>query len=247
MNKEEVLKYQSETEKLDAEDFLKWVYSHFDKDKIALATSLSIEDQCVTDMLCKIVDTPIVFTLDTGRLFPETYDALDATMKKYSLDMKILFPEAKAVREMTESKGINLFYDSVENRKLCCRVRKVEPLNKMLATLDAWITGLRKEQSVTRTDLHKLEWDEGHGMAKINPIVDWTYDDVWNYIKENNVPYNPLQDKHFPSIGCAPCTRPVKPGEDMRAGRWWWENPESKECGLHVNEKPLLNVKIINK
>ena len=244
MTKSEVLKYQAQVEKMDAKNFLKWVFSHFVKNRVALATSLSIEDQCVTDLLTKVQKSPRVFTLDTGRLFPETYDTIDATMKKYALKMDILFPDTAAVREMVENKGINLFYDSVENRKLCCHIRKVEPLNKELQGLDAWMTGLRREQSVTRTDLHKLEWDDAHNIVKINPIIDWTYDEVWNYIRENDVPYNPLQDQNFPSIGCAPCTRPVKEGKDLRAGRWWWEHPESKECGLHVSDAKVLDLKI---
>jgi phosphoadenosine phosphosulfate reductase len=138
---------------------------------------------------------------------------------------------------MVAEHGMNLFYHSVENRKLCCGVRKMEPLRRALSGLDAWVTGLRREQSVTRTAVHKIEWDEGNKLVKVNPLVEWTQDDVWKYIRENNVPYNALHDRGYPSIGCAPCTRAVQPGEHERAGRWWWEHPETKECGLHVVER----------
>jgi phosphoadenosine phosphosulfate reductase len=136
---------------------------------------------------------------------------------------------------MVEQHGMNLFYHSVENRKLCCGIRKMEPLRRALSGLDAWITGLRREQSVTRTAVHKIEWDEGNTLVKVNPLVDWTHDEVWTYIRAHNVPYNALHDRGYPSIGCGPCTRAVQPGEHERAGRWWWEHPESKECGLHVS------------
>jgi phosphoadenosine phosphosulfate reductase len=149
----------------------------------------------------------------------------------------VFFPQPDAVQSMVAEHGMNLFYHSVENRKLCCGVRKMEPLRRALSGLDAWVTGLRREQSVTRTAVHKIEWDEGNKLVKVNPLVEWTQDDVWKYIRENNVPYNALHDRGYPSIGCAPCTRAVQPGEHERAGRWWWEHPETKECGLHVVER----------
>lgn len=228
----------------DARDIIAWAIEHIGRDKMALASSLSIEDQAVTWLLQEQVRQPRVFSLDTGRLFPETYDVIDRTNKTYDLQFEILFPEADAVREMVEAKGINLFYDSVENRKQCCGIRKVQPLNKMLSTLDAWITGLRRDQAVTRTHLHKIQWDEDHHMVKINPIADWSYEQVWQFVREHNIPYNPLQDRHFPSIGCAPCTRPIQEGEDLRAGRWWWESPEHKECGLHVSSEQPPSIQI---
>ncbi|MFO8021516.1 MAG: phosphoadenylyl-sulfate reductase [Perlabentimonas sp.] len=201
--------------------------------KIALSTSLGVEDQVLTHMLSEAKHDVTVFTLDTGRLFPETYDLIERTSTKYGFNIKIYFPDYKEVEEMVNKKGINLFYYSVENRKECCGIRKIKPLKRAFAGLDAWICGLRREQSVTRADMQVVEWDSANGLVKINPLIDWTEDDVWSYAKENNVPYNVLHDKGFPSIGCQPCTRAIEPGEDVRAGRWWWENPDTKECGLH--------------
>ena len=203
------------------------------KNKIALSSSLSIEDQVLTHMICKINKNTKIFTLDTGRLFPETYDLIHRTNNKYGIKLSIYFPEASRVEEMVNTKGINLFFESVENRKLCCKLRKIEPLNRAFVGLEVWICGLRSEQSVTRQNMQKIEWDEANGLIKLNPIIDWTEDEVRDFIKANGVPYNPLQDKGFPSIGCQPCTRAIFPGEDIRAGRWWWENPDTKECGLH--------------
>lgn len=174
-----------------------------------------------------------IFTLDTGRLFPEAYDLIDTTCKRYGVQIEVYFPNAPSVEKMVKDKGINLFYDSIENRKLCCHIRKIEPLNRALEGLDFWISGLRREQSITRNDLSVVEWDALHGMIKVNPLLEWSTEKVWDYIRDRNIPYNPLHDKGFPSIGCQPCTRAVEPGEDIRAGRWWWENPEMKECGLH--------------
>lgn len=201
--------------------------------KIALSSSLGAEDQVLTHMVWSISTDITVFTLDTGRLFPETYDLIDRTNKKYKSNIKVYFPDAPHVEEMVNKKGINLFYDSVENRKQCCHIRKIEPLKWAFSGLDAWICGLRAQQSVTRKDIHIVEWDENNGLLKINPLANWTEEQVWDYIKEHKVPYNPLHDKGFPSIGCQPCTRAIQPGEDVRAGRWWWENPDTKECGLH--------------
>ncbi|MDD4383928.1 MAG: phosphoadenylyl-sulfate reductase [Bacteroidales bacterium] len=201
--------------------------------KIALSTSLGIEDQVLTQMLIAINKEAEIFTLDTGRLFPETYDLIERTCSKYGINIKIFFPNHADVEEMVNKKGINLFYHSVANRKECCDIRKIRPLKRAFAGLDAWICGLRRDQSVTRSDMQLVEWDEANGLIKINPLIDWSEEDVWEYARENNVPYNILHDKGFPSIGCQPCTRAIEPGEDVRAGRWWWENPETKECGLH--------------
>ena len=201
--------------------------------KIALASSLGAEDQVLTEKILKIDSNVKIFTLDTGRLFPETYDLIAKTSEKYMCHIEVFFPEASKVEEMVNLKGINLFYHSIENRKLCCGIRKVEPLKRAFEGLDAWICGLRKDQSVTRFFTKLVEWDEANRLIKINPLLEWTEKQVWDYIKTNDIPYNVLHDQGFPSIGCQPCTMAVKPGEDIRAGRWWWEQPEQKECGLH--------------
>ena len=202
--------------------------------RVGLATSFGAEDQVLADIICKTSAKPKVFTLDTGRLPQETYDVMEQTRKRYGIKIEILFPDYKQVEQMVNEYGPNLFYDNVENRKLCCRIRKVEPLKRCLANFDAWICGLRAEQSTTREKLQKIEVDETFGLVKVNPLADWTTEQVWKYIRQNDVPYNKLHDEGYPSIGCAPCTRAVKPGEDIRAGRWWWEEPEHKECGLHL-------------
>jgi len=177
-----------------------------------------------------------IFTLDTGRLFEETYDLLDIAEKKYKLNIGIYFPDAQHIEKMVHEKGINLFYESVENRKLCCHLRKVEPLKRALSEMEVWISGLRREQALTRKESKIVEWDESNNLIKINPLIDWTRKQVWNYITERKIPYNSLHDKGYASIGCLPCTRAILPGEDERAGRWWWENSENKECGLHVKK-----------
>ncbi len=216
----------------DPLEVLKYFIGRFGN-KIALSSSLGAEDQVLTQMVWSINPKTTVFTLDTGRLFPETYDLIDRTSKKYKAQIKIWFPDAEKIQNMVNEKGINLFYESVENRKLCCHLRKIEPLQRAFAGLDAWICGLRAQQSVTRSNIHVVEWDSNNGLLKINPLANWTEEQVWDYIKSHKIPYNPLHDKSYPSIGCQPCTQPVQPGQDVRAGRWWWENPDTKECGLH--------------
>lgn len=201
--------------------------------KIALSSSLGLEDQVLTHMVHTIQPETKVFTLDTGRLFPETYDLIDRTSRKFKLNIQVLFPDQEEVETMVANKGVNLFYDSIENRKLCCGIRKLKPLARALNGLDVWITGLRKDQSITRNDLKMVEWDEINKLIKLNPLINWTEKMVWDYIQKHNVPYNPLHKKGFASIGCQPCTRAILKGEDIRAGRWWWENPDTKECGLH--------------
>lgn len=203
------------------------------KDRIALSSSLGLEDQVLTEMVCFIDPAVKIFTLDTGRLFPETYDLLQRTNQKYGIQMQVFFPEAQKVEEMVQSKGINLFYNSIEDRKTCCRIRKIEPLKRAFTGLDVWICGIRRDQSVTRAEMQPIEWDENNGLIKVNPLIDWSEEQVRAYIKAHNIPYNPLHDRGFPSIGCQPCTRAILPGEDPRAGRWWWENPDTRECGLH--------------
>jgi len=201
--------------------------------KIALSSSLGIEDQVLTDMIVKADKSTRIFTLDTGRLFPETYSLIDKTNIKYDIHLEVLFPDYTEVEKMVKEEGINLFYKGIDQRKACCRVRKLDPLKRAFQGLEVWICGLRKEQSITRQAVQLIEWDENNGLIKLNPLIHFTEDQVWDYIKKNHVPYNKLHDQGFPSIGCQPCTRTIQPGEDIRAGRWWWENPDQKECGLH--------------
>jgi phosphoadenosine phosphosulfate reductase len=205
------------------------------KDKITFSTSLGAEDQVLTDMICTIDRGINIFTLDTGRLFQETYDLMQITEKKYGVKIHVYFPDAGNVEKMVHDHGINLFYESIDNRKMCCNIRKIEPLKRALEGKNVWISGLRREQSVTRTGLKLVEWDETYQILKIFPLIDWNESQVWDYLKKKRVPYNELHDKGFPSIGCQPCTRAVAPGESVRAGRWWWELPENRECGLHQN------------
>ena len=236
-NTERIKQLNAKAKSLDAPGLIKLAYDEFGP-KVNFATSLGEEDQVITDMIAKTAPGIEIFTLDTGRLFAETYELMAKNQKKYSkLEFKIYYPDTKTVEQMVRAKGINLFYESVENRKLCCHVRKVEPLQRALANMDAWITGLRHSQSLSRLDAKIFEWDEANGKIKINPLVDWSLDQVHDYIKKHNVDVNSLHAKGFVSIGCAPCTRAIKPGEDIRAGRWWWEEPEQKECGLHNNLK----------
>ena len=202
-------------------------------DRIALSSSLSIEDQTLTDILLKINPKARIFTLDTGRLFPETYQLIDKTNQRYGIKMEVFCPQTEALQSFVREQGINPFYESIEKRHTCCQVRKLEPLGRAFQTLDAWVCGLRRQQSVTRTDIRLIEWDELHEVVKLNPLMDWTEEQVWDYIKANHVPYNVLHDKGFPSIGCEPCTRAVRHIDDIRAGRWWWESAEHRECGLH--------------
>lgn len=204
--------------------------------RIALSSSLSIEDQVLTDMICRLKPDARIFTLDTGRLFPETYNLIDQTAMHYGIRLEVFFPDCTEVEKLVADCGINGFYESLEKRKRCCRIRKLDPLERALRGLDAWICGLRREQSVTRSEMRAIEWDEAHGLLKINPLIDWHEEQVWEYIRRNHVPYNKLHEQGFPSIGCQPCTRAVKPGEDIRAGRWWWESPDHKECGLHLRK-----------
>jgi phosphoadenosine phosphosulfate reductase len=202
-------------------------------DKIVLSTSLGLEDQVLTEMVLRQRKDTEVFTLDTGRLFPETYDLIARTNKFFGIRIKTYFPEASRVEEMVARHGINLFYDSVENRKMCCGIRKVAQLPRAFKGKEAWIAGLRKDQSVSRFFNKLVEWDPNNGLVKINPLINWTEKEVRDYIKDHNIPYNLLHDSGFPSIGCEPCTRAIEPGENVRAGRWWWENELHKECGLH--------------
>ncbi len=207
------------------------------------ASSLAAEDMVLADIILRAKLPITIFTLETGRLHRETLGMLDRIRETYDYEVRLYKPEPSAIDAYVQQHGLNAFYDSVELRKECCRIRKVEPLNRALTGNKAWITGQRRAQSTTRAELAVQEEDPAHGMTKFNPLADWSEDDVWKYLRSNKVPYNPLHDKGYPSIGCEPCTRAIQPGEDVRAGRWWWENPESKECGLHVVDGKLVRIK----
>ena len=206
------------------------------------ASSLAAEDMVLTDLILRSKLPIAIFTLETGRLHPETLGMIDKIRQTYGYAITPFKPDPAAVDQYVATQGLDAFYNSVEMRKECCRIRKVEPLNRALAGNKAWITGQRRAQSTTRNALDIQEDDAAHGMTKFNPLADWSEEDVWHYIRSNGVPYNPLHDQGFPSIGCQPCTRAIQPGEDIRAGRWWWETPESKECGLHVVDGKLVRI-----
>ena len=215
-----------------------WAVERFG-DRIAVASSFSVEDCVIIDLVHKAAGKAggraRVFALDTGRLHDETYLTAERVRMKYDLEIEWVFPRREAVEELVRMKGLYSFRDSLDNRHECCGIRKVEPLGRALADLDAWFTGLRREQSVTRTEGAEVEVDVAHGgMTKVNPLIGWTMERVRAYAKANAVPVHPLHDKGYPSIGCAPCTRAIQPGEHPRAGRWWWEDPENKECGIHL-------------
>ncbi len=202
--------------------------------KVVFSSSLGQEDQVLTDVIFKHNIDVSIFTIDTGRLFNETYELLDKTIARYKKPIRVFFPEASDVEEFVMVKGINSFYESVENRKECCYIRKVKPLNRALEGAKVWITGLRAGQSDNRRQMPMIEWSEEKQLFKFNPLINWSFEEVMSYLKENFVPYNSLHDKGYISIGCAPCTRAIEPGEDPRAGRWWWETSQ-KECGLHAS------------
>jgi phosphoadenosine phosphosulfate reductase len=200
----------------------------------ALASSLSAEDMVITDVILRHGLGIEIFTLDTQRLHADTLNVIPAIRKRYGHDMRVFRPEPEAVTEYVVKFGRDAFYESAELRKRCCHIRKVEPLNRALEGKEAWITGQRRDQAVTRSELKVQEYDAARGKVKFNPLADWSEDEVWTYIRAFDVPYNALHDQGYRSIGCAPCTRPTVAGEDVRAGRWWWEQPEARECGLHV-------------
>lgn len=200
------------------------------------ANSLGAEDMVITDLILQNKLDIEIFSLDTGRLPTETYDLMAEVQKHYGLKLKLFYPRHELIETYTREKGINAFYESVALRKECCHIRKVEPLGRALTGKKAWITGQRAQQAATRNNLPLQQFDETHGLEKFNPLAEWSEKEVWAYIRSRNVPYNALHDKHYPSIGCAPCTRAISVGEDIRAGRWWWENADTKECGLHVKK-----------
>jgi len=230
--KAQIAQWNEELKEKNAIGVIAYFLRHFGNE-VVLSTSLGLEDQVLTEMVMRTDRHTEVFTLDTGRLFPETYDLIARTNKQYGIRMKTYFPDPLKVEDMVAKYGINLFYDSFENRKMCCGIRKVAQLPRAFAGKKAWISGLRKDQSVSRFFSKLVEWDKNNKLVKINPLIDWTEKEVWAYIRDHNIPYNVLHDRGFPSIGCEPCTRAIEPGEDVRAGRWWWENEAHKECGLH--------------
>lgn len=232
MNIKEIPELAVRFENSEPVAILRWALDTYHP-RIALASSFGAEDVVLIDMLTTLQSDPKIFTLDTGRLHQETYEVMDAVRQKYGITIDVYFPNTQMVEELVSKQGLNFMYDSVDLRRACCHVRKVEPLNRALRGLDAWITGLRREQVFTRASIAKIEVDADHDcIVKLNPLADWTEQQVWNYIHMHHVPYNKLHDLGYPSIGCTPCTRAVEPGEDSRAGRWWWEQ-SAKECGLH--------------
>jgi phosphoadenosine phosphosulfate reductase len=221
---------------LDAAQIIQYITDNYGE-RAVFSTSFGIEDQVLTQLIAEAGGKIDVFTLETGRLFPETYYVWNRTLERYKLPIKAYYPQAALVEEMVTKKGPSSFYESIENRKECCFIRKIEPLKRAIKGYEIWVTGIRAEQSANREDMDFIEWDEGNQIIKIHPLFHWTLNDVESHLKQFNVPYNPLHDKGFPSIGCQPCTRAVAPGEDFRAGRWWWEDKSKKECGLHVTSK----------
>ena len=232
--KDYITQITSQSGGISIEDFLLKATERF-PGKVTFSTSFSYEDQVITHKILKNKLPISIFTLDTGRLFPETYSVWSATNEKYNTRIKAYTPDHSLLENFVTERGPNSFYESVQNRKDCCYIRKVDPLKRALKNNAMWITGLRAEHSTDRHNMPQVEWDEGNQIIKYHPLLHWTFEEVKEYINENNIPYNPLHDKGFVSIGCAPCTRAIRPGEDFRAGRWWWEDSVKKECGLHVN------------
>lgn len=232
----EVQKLNKQYKDMETTEFIKRFLNEY-KGKISFSSSFGAEDQVLTDILVTNKKSISIFTLDTGRLPYETYDLMHKVNEKYKINVDVYFPKNVNVQNLYKDQGINGFYDSVQNRKECCAIRKLEPLHRALEGVDVWITGLRAQQSVTRKDLELFEWDDGLKIIKLNPLIAWSEEEIWEYIKRNKLPYNKLHDEGFPSIGCAPCTRAVEAGDDVRSGRWWWEEPEHKECGLHIKDQ----------
>ncbi len=226
-------------EGLDARAVLRLALDALGETRLALSASFGPEDIVLLDLLAELTPRPRVFTLDTGRLPEETYVLMEAVRDRWGVEIESYAPDATAVEAMVRENGPNLFYDSLENRLLCCAVRKVEPLRRALATVDGWVTGLRRDQIATRAGTTKIATDHDHGgIWKVAPLADWTEAQVWAHIRQRDLPYNALHDQGYPSIGCEPCTRAIAPGEDPRAGRWWWEQPDHRECGIHVTWTP---------
>lgn len=233
MSKEIAEKLDLQFAKSSAEEVLDYFTREYSGD-VVFSSSLGAEDQVITHMLWSEKAETRIITLDTGRLFQECYDLIDKVAERYGRRIEVYFPDKEKVEQMVNENGLNLFYKSIENRKNCCHIRKTEPLSRALQGIRVWITGIRRDQAITRYSTPMVEWNEQYKLLKINPLRDWDIEKVWEYIRKHEVSYNKLHDQGYPSIGCAPCTRAIAQGEDIRAGRWWWENPESKECGIHV-------------
>ena len=217
-------------------DVLRWVDQRFGE-RAAQMSSFGLEDVALYDMYWQINHSARVMTLETLRLPTETYTLFDQAQLRYGIEIETFYPDIDAVRAMIKERGFNLFYKGIENRKMCCGIRKVEPLNRALSSVGAWVTGLRRDQGMDRGSIDIVEWDAAHENYKVNPLANWSFEQVREYVDANDVPYNELHDRGYPSLGCAPCTRAIEPGEDIRAGRWWWESdPDAKECGLHTIE-----------
>ena len=206
--------------------------------RLIYSNSLGAEAMVLTDVIWSHLPEIEVFSIDTGRLYEETYELLEKLQRRYQRRVRLVYPDAQALEALVAAQGVNGFYHSLEARLDCCRIRKVEPFKRAIAGFPAWVTGVRREQSAGRASSQSVEWDTQHGLYKVSPLLDWSEADVWQYIRARGLPYNPLHDRQFPSIGCSPCTRAVQPGESRRAGRWWWEQPESRECGLHPRVSP---------
>lgn len=227
-------------EALDAESLLRWAIARYHPDLVLSCSFGAPEGLVILDLLQRIEPASRVFMLDTGRLPQATHDLVDRVRDRYGIRVEVVFPDPRAIQEMVRRHGQNLFYETVEKRQLCCRLRKVEPMKRYFAEsgIRAWVAGLRREQGVTRRDAPKVEIDAAHGgIVKVNPLADWTHEQVWAYVRDHNVPVNRLHREGYPSVGCEPCSRAIQPGEDVRAGRWWWENADTKECGIHVGEE----------
>jgi len=206
--------------------------------RLVYSNSLGAEAMVLTDIIATQLPEIDMFSIDTGRLYEETHELLEKLQRRYRRAIRVVYPDAAALERLVARQGVNGFYHSLEARLECCRIRKVEPFKRAIAGYDGWITGLRREQSAARAAAEAVEWDAEHGLYKVSPLLEWTEAEVWQYIRARRLPYNPLHDRQFPSIGCAPCTRAIQPGESRRAGRWWWEQPETRECGLHPRVPP---------
>ena len=206
--------------------------------RLVYSNSLGAEAMVLTDIIATQLPEIDMFSIDTGRLYEETHELLEKLQRRYRRAIRVVYPDAAALERLVALQGVNGFYHSLEARLECCRIRKVEPFKRAIVGYDGWITGLRREQSAARAAAEAVEWDAEHGLYKVSPLLEWTDAEVWQYIRARRLPYNPLHDRQFPSIGCAPCTRAIQPGESRRAGRWWWEQPETRECGLHPRVPP---------
>jgi phosphoadenosine phosphosulfate reductase len=224
-------------------DILQWCYSAFDSSEIKLSTSFGAEGIVLIDMLIRTCKEAKIFTIDTGRNFTETYDTWQKIIDKYNIDIEVYSPNSKDLLNLTKSKGPNLFYLSAKNRQQCCYIRKVKPMREALQDTKLWISALRREQSEQRKNIRILEWNNSHNLYKLNPLAKWSEETVWDYIRNNNLPYNKLYDSGYPTIGCAPCSRPVRPAQNIRSGRWWWEENEQRECGIHIVDGKFVSKK----